>query len=318
MTFEDIEHMEAHVDAAARGDAKAALWHLEQTLQVEGSLTPHKLWELVQLGDDAPGWIYSRWCVAQAYRWMLIQCDRRTDEAALQTMVVAHASQVEEVADDEVAFRELGTRVAAGDWLCDQLATYDYGGLVDFLDTRATEALVTRCDQVRDWADVRMSGYLLEEPHGSFLRVRDLNSGAPLDVLNIGALTDRGPNTPVIGRIVPVETAPGLMFESRPVSVDLQTAEEVAAASTHEDPAYWITAIGDGRYAERLEYAFSCSRGTLFSSDIVPMSEAEAKALNELEPPGRLVELRNQGLDDLQANGARPSPRGPGAASSPV
>jgi hypothetical protein len=266
-------------------------------------LTPHKLWELVQLGDDAPGWMYSRWCVEQAYRWMLIQCDRRTDDAALQTMIVAHASQAEEVADDEIAFGELGTRVAAGDWLCQQLATYDFGGLTAFLDMRAGGSLLNRCDQVRDWADVRMSGYLLEEPRGSCIRVRDLNIGAPLDVLNIGLLTDRDPDMPVIGRVVPVVAAPGLMFESRPVSVDLRTAEEVAAASTHEDPAYWITAIGDGRYDERLEYAFSCGRGTLFSSDIVPLSEAGTKAIDELEPPGRLVELRRHGLDDLQANG---------------
>ena len=100
MTDEDIEHMDAHIGAAARGDAHEALWHLQQTLQVEGSLTPHKLHELAMLGDEAPGWMYSRWCVEQAYRWMLVERDPRTDDAVVQTMIAAHAEQADEVAND--------------------------------------------------------------------------------------------------------------------------------------------------------------------------------------------------------------------------
>jgi hypothetical protein len=303
LTLEDIEHMDAHVDAAARGDAREALHEFVQTLQVEGSLTPHQLSELVKLGDDAPGWMYSRWCVQQAYRWMLHTCDRRTEDAVRQLMAESYFADVEQVADDPAMFKELGTRIAATDRLCEQLATFDYGGLADFLDARAGAGLVDRCDQVREWAEARMGGFVLERPAGPALRVRDLSLGAPLDVLNIGALTDRGSGTPVIGRVVPIDTAPGLMFESRPVSVDLQTAEDVAAASTHADPAFWITAIGDGRLEERLEPGFSLREGTLFSSDIVPMSPAETERMDALEPPGRLVELLDTGLDEAQANG---------------
>jgi hypothetical protein len=302
MTFEDLEHMDAHIDAAARGDAGEALWHLQQTLQVEGSLIPHQLSELVRLGDEAPGWMYSRWCVDQAYRWMLAKSDPRIDDAVRQLMLVSHFEEVGQVAD-QTELVELGTRIAACDWLCEQLAVYEYGGLTDFLNIRATDPLLQRCDQVREWADSRMNGYVLEESHGAAVRIRDLAIGAHLDVLNLGALTDRGPGTPVIGRVVPTEASPGLLFDSRPVSVDLQTAEDVAAASTHEDAAYWITAVGDGRYAERLEPAFSCGGRTLYSSDIVPISPAELSRMDELEPPGRLIELLDQGLDELQANG---------------
>ena len=233
---------------------------------------------------------------------MLVERDPRTDDAAIQTMIVAHAKQAEEAADDAVRFRELGTVVAAADWLCEQLAVFEYGGLLDFLDVKAGSSLVERCDQVRDWAETRMNGYVLEDANGSALRVRDLSTGAPLEVLNIGALTDRGPDCPVIGRVVPVATGPGLMFESRPVSVDLATAQGVAAASTHEDSAYWITCIGDGRHDDRLEYAFSCRNGTLFSSDIVPMSSLQDEQ-SVGPPPGRLVELLDQGLSEKQANG---------------
>ncbi len=303
MTIEDIEHMDAHIDAAARGDAREALWHLDQSLQVEGTLTPYQLWELVQLGDEAPGWMYSRWCADQAYRWMLHQEDQLPVDAVRQTMIVSYLRQAEEASANEVSFRELGTRIAASDWLCEQLAVYDYGGLTEFLARRASDGLVQRCDHVREWADARMGGFVLDDLHGAALRVRDLSTGASLDVLNIGALTDRELGTPVIGRVVPVDAAPGLMFESRPVTVDLQTAEDVAAASSHEDPAYWITAIGDARYDERLEYAFSCHGSTMYSSDIIPVSTAEEAAMDELEPPGRLVDLLEQGLDEFQANG---------------
>jgi hypothetical protein len=304
VTDEDIEHMDAHIGAAARGDAHEALWHLQQTLQVEGSLTPHKLHELVMLGDQAPGWMYSRWCVEQAYRWMLVEQDPRIDDAVIQTMIVAHAEQAEKVADDAVLFSELGTRIAASDWLCEQLAVFEYGGLLDFLDVKADASLVERCDQTRDWAETRMNGYVLGDANGSAVRVRDLSTGAPVDVMNIGVLTDRGSDCPVIGRVVPVATGPGLMFESRPVSVDLATAQAVATASTHEDSAYWITCIGDGRQDERLEYAFSCRNGTLFSSDIVPMSSLQDGQEEEVgPPPGRLVELLDQGLSENQANG---------------
>lgn len=304
ITDEDIEHMDAHIGAAARGDAHEALWHLQQTLQVEGSLTPHKLHELVTLGDQAPGWMYSRWCVEQAYRWMLVERDPRTDDAVIHTMVAAHAERSEEVAHDATLFRELGTLIAATDWLCEELAVFDYGGLLDFLDVKADASLVERCDQIRDWAETRMNGYVLEDANGPALRVRDLSTGAPLEVMNIGALTDRGTDCPVIGRVVPVASRPGLMFASRPVSVDLETAQAVAAASTHEDSAYWIACIDEGRADGRLEHGFSCRNGTLFSSDIVPVSSLQEGQEEDLgPPPGRLVDLLDQGLSEHEANG---------------
>ena len=302
LTDDDIAHMDASIEAAARGDARASAEHLDQTLQVEGSLTPYKLRELVLLADEAPAWMYSRWCVEQAYRWMLQETDPRVDEDALQTMVVSHLEELDQLHDDEVGRQELGTRVAAGDWLCFQLATYDYGGLFDFLDGKAADSLMDRCDQIHDWAEARMNGYILEETRGQALIVRDLSVGARLELVNLGALSDRGPDSPVIGRVVPASAGPGLMFESRPVSVDLQTARDVAAAATHEDPAFWITAVGDGRMEERLPRTFSWGNGTLFSSDIVPMREESASAQAE-PPPGRLVELLKDGLDEHQANG---------------
>src|SRR4051794_14972778 len=290
LTEDDHAHACAEADAAARGDAKSAYEHHEPGLQVEGNLTPYKLRELVILGHEAPAWAYSRWCLDQAYRWMLLEEDPRVDDAVRQTMVVGHMDQVAEVLDSPQRLLELGNRIAGGDWIAQQLAVYDYNGLRDFLDIKAEAALIDRCDSVRDWADAVMGGYVLEELRGSSLVVRDLSLGARVDVLNLGAHTDGRLHTPVIGRLVPISEGPGLMFESRPVGVDLETAEEVARATGEEDA--WIPAVGDGRQEGRLPYAFSCGERTLYCSDIVPLDRLDDSRLSDLPPSGRQVELR--------------------------
>src|SRR4051794_16181321 len=84
LTDEDHRLMRAHLDAAARGDARAAYEHLVAGAMLEGAITPYLLRELVLLGGEAPGWMYSRWCADQAYRWMLLEEDRRIDTAVRQ------------------------------------------------------------------------------------------------------------------------------------------------------------------------------------------------------------------------------------------
>ena len=305
LTEEDHRLMRAHMDAAARGDARAAYEHLVAGAMVEGTITPYLLRELVLLGDDAPGWMYSRWCADQSYRWMLLEEDQRTDTAVRQTMIMAHWDRVEPILDDEVAFLELGSRIAGGDRLCSELATFEYAGLRDFLDVKADPALLDRCDRIGEWAEARMGGFVLEQPVAGALQVRDLAEGATLEVLNLGALSDRAPGAAVIGRLVPISVDPGLMFESRPIDVDLETARQVARAVAAGDPDDWVPVIGDARRDGRLPYAFSCGRQTLYSSDLVPLEPFEDPGGGSASgpPPGRLVELLDAGLDDYQANG---------------
>src|SRR5690349_18954672 len=132
LTHEDHALMRAELDAGARGDALAALNLHSAGLQVEGSLRPYQLRELVILGDDAPPWTYSRWCLDLAYHWMLIEEDPRIDDAVKQLMLCSHVDAATAAQDDPLALRELGTRIAAGDRLCQELAVYEYGGLWDF------------------------------------------------------------------------------------------------------------------------------------------------------------------------------------------
>lgn len=152
ITDEDVEHMRAEIDAGARGDALAAYNLHDSGIQIEGGLYPFILRELVILGDEAPPWMYSRWCLGLAYRWMLVEHDTRTDDAVRQLMVMGHLEQVERVLDDPVALAELGTRIAAGDRLCEELALHEYGGIYDFIDAKAEDGLLDRCDHIVEWA----------------------------------------------------------------------------------------------------------------------------------------------------------------------
>jgi hypothetical protein len=304
LTHEDHALMRAELDAGARGDALAALNLHCAGLQVEGSLRPYQLRELVILGDDAPPWTYSRWCLDLAYHWMLIEEDPRIDDAVKQLMLCSHVDAATAAQDDPLALRELGTRIAAGDRLCQELAVYEYGGLWDFLDVKADQGLIERCDQIADWSVQPMGGYVIQDAIGPRLRTVDLHTGDELDVLNIGALTNHDRGAPVLGRLGPISCEPGLMFQSRPILVDLTTAQAVAdGEGPQKDWPRWLPAVSEGCQAGRLPYAFSCGRPTLYSSDIVPMDPRSEPEVDGHEPPGRLLELRAAGLDDFVANG---------------
>src|SRR5215211_6828218 len=235
LTEEDHELMRAEIDAGARGDALAALNFHEAGLQVEGSVRRYQLRELVILGDDAPPWAYSRWCLDVAYHWMLLERDPRVDDAVRQLMLCTHVDAAMATLDDPVALAELGTRIAAGDRLCQELAVYEYGGLWDFLDVKARPGLIDRCDQIAAWSEQPMNGYVIEDARGPRLHVVDLRTGGEVEVLNIGALTDLDRGAPVIGRLGPISSDPRLMFQGRPIAVDLTTAQGVAASSGPQD-----------------------------------------------------------------------------------
>jgi hypothetical protein len=305
LTAKDHELMHAEVDAGARGDATAAFNFHQAGLQVEGSIRPYQLRELVILGSDAPAWMYSRWCLDVAFHWMLLEQDSRVDDAVRQLMICSHLAATEEVLEDPVAFTELGTRIASGDRLSQELALYEYGGLYDFLDVKAEPGLLDRCDQIDEWSVQPMGGYVIEDACGPRLQVVDLGTGGEVEVLNIGALTDRERGEAVIGRLGPISSEPGLMFQSRPISVDLTTAQGVAEGrGPQDDWPQWIPAVAEGCHEGRLPYAFSCGRSTLYSSDIPPMVDGRVDMdVDDLEAPGRLLELRAAGLDDVVAEG---------------
>lgn len=304
ITDEDVALLRSEIDAGARGDALAAFNHHRAGPQVEGGMYPFMLRELVVLGDEAPPWMYSRWCLDLAYRWMMTEDDPRVDDAVRQLMLTSHLEIVEPFLDEPRALGELATRIAAGDRLCEELALQEYGGIYDFLDVKAEDGLLDRCDHIDEWAVAELGGYVIKDAVGPVLRVVDVADDREIEVLNIGALTDRDRDEPVIGRLGPISSAPGLMFQKRPISVDLETARGVAtSAGPQDDWPLWVPAVTDGCQQKRLPVGFSFIGHTVYSSDILPLDPECLDRLDELEPPRRLVELRAAGLDDFVANG---------------
>lgn len=296
LTDEDLRHFDAELEAAARGDALAALEHHMSTPVIEEAMGHHQLRELVQLGDEAPGWVYSRWAVVQAYRWMLHHQDPRVEEVVRLVLAGLHADHLDEIVDDEVAFREYGTMVAACDWVCEQVCVYELGGLRDFLDAVAQPGLVGRADQVEEWEPAGMTAYELTGVRGDVLEVRRLADDAEVDLLNLGSLSGRDVGTTVIGRVVPVSVWPFSMFESRPLAVDHATARDVVERCSDGDDLGWLWALADARDQGRLARGFSCESRTLLASDI-PL-ERQRGATPREELPGRVVELVDAGLSE--------------------
>ncbi|WP_298889978.1 hypothetical protein [uncultured Serinicoccus sp.] len=74
----DLRSLTLALEAGARGDAVASQAHdLDRTIVLE-SPARFILQDLIDHGEEAPPWAYSRWCVDLAYRSMLLAKDPRT------------------------------------------------------------------------------------------------------------------------------------------------------------------------------------------------------------------------------------------------
>lgn len=301
LTPDDLRLMKEALDAEARGDALTA-WECHVSgLLVEESLTHHRLHELALIGEDAPAWMLSRWAADQAGRWMLVNEDPRCDEIVRLVLCTLHWSELHSLLGDAVALKEYGTLVAACDWVYRQLATYECGGLRDFLDVRAERGLLDRLDQIDEWERCAVTAYELVGTHDDVLEVRRLPDGQVLELLNLGATTDMGLGATVVGRVVPISVWPFLMFESRPLPVDAQTAQAVGERMTGEDDLGWVWALADAHDEGRLPARATGERGTLWSTDIVPMRTPVRSP--SVESAGRVQELVAAGVPKRVADG---------------
>ena len=301
LTEEDHEQLALCLDAEARGDAEAALEHFLATPHIVGSLHLHHLRELANWGSEAPGWAISRWVREQAYRWMLEKGDARINDALLTTVAAAYAD-LDPVRPMGWEPLEFFNRVAGSDWICEQLALYECGGLADFIEVRADEALLARTDSIADWHPVAMRGYTIDDMDGDRLTVTELATAASFEVLNIGALSERDRGVPVLGRMVPITVEPGLMFDVRPAQVDLTTAREASELAEEGNDLGWIDAISRGRRENRLPRFFSTGLGTPLGSDIVPLREVHHHGGPPSVAP-RMQALVDSGLSYNAANG---------------
>ena len=258
--------VEAAAAAEAQADAERALQLHLAGPHVVGSLREQMLREVVLLADAAPPWVYARWTAKQAYRWLLLSEDARP-RAALQMTVDALYADVDPERPLGWAPREFVAQLIAADWVCAQLTTYDLGGMETFLAERAGPALVARAGGAAGWPSAGMSGYRLVEAQDDQLAAVDLRTSRPVRLLNVGAAWARDADTCVIGRLAPTGTGPGLMFESRPLTVDDTTALRVARAAAVGRTA-WLDVLAEARTSGRLEAGFSLCLPTSLVSDL--------------------------------------------------
>ena len=131
---------------------------------------------------------------------------------------------------------EVMSREFVANWLAFQLCAYELGGMRDFLEREASDALIEASDHPYEWADAKLGVYIYGWRQGDTLSVSDLQNKQERTVLHLGASSDVPECTIVLGRLVPITQEPGLMFESRPLVIDPETARGIVGPPRSTTP----------------------------------------------------------------------------------
>ena len=282
--------------AERAGDAETALEYHQGVPMFRRSAHKVVLTQLADLADEMTPWLWARWAAYQCTRVEDLgsRC-RESSRVALDYVVqMFHTDALErawEAGDDPV---RVVARIQGEDWAYHQICTFELHGLETFLDTMATGRLAEGCALARAWVEALMSGYRVESTSPGGLVVRDLAEDRSVEVLDLGAslLADEGGW--LLGRLVPSGTTPGLMFDTRPLPVDEQTA---AAAATGDRRGSWITALELAFHEGRLDKAILQSEDRELQCDV-----HDLELLERATPPAALASTRQQlaeGRDEI-------------------
>jgi hypothetical protein len=249
MTREYEAFLESSLAAERCGDAATALEYHRGIPMFTRGRHVHILNVMATLADDMTPWMWARWA---AY-----QCNRMEDPGT-ESMFIHRAAldyTLQMFYDDQMqaAYEEgrdpikLMASVTGESWVYQQVCTFELGGLREFLDFVADGPLAEYAGWARSWEGAAMRGLRLEKAPAGRLVVTDLKTRQEIELLDLGAGTLCEPGGFLVGRLVDSGTAPGTMFDTTPVVVDQQTAQEVAASTR----GGWITAftkaLADGR-----------------------------------------------------------------------
>lgn len=291
-TDEDERWMRRCLEAEARGDAEAALDCYRRGVHVDGAPKQAELAHLAAVGADAPTWLVGRWAARQAYERMIVDQDPRLDDAVRAVLATTHELPDDLTEMSDRAWYELGTTAVATDWLVRELALYEAGGLRDFLDLHAEPPLLARAGPLQRWPDAPLQVYRYGSLQAAVLCVTDVGTDESWDVMHLGCAAGVDPEAFVLGRLVPVDAEPGLMFERRPLALDEQTARQLAP-ELPDEPLGWLCvlnlAIEDGRQKHMIGRAGS----TPLWSDVVLEPPTRT---DDDEPAGRIRDLMDAGL----------------------
>ncbi len=189
---------------------------------------------------------------------------------------------------------------------------YHFGGLADFLDVKATPELLSRAGPVARWREAPLSVYRYGRLSAKSLDVTDIRTGATHRLLHLGSATGTAPEATVLGRVVPIEAAPGLMFARRPLEIDAVTAEAVVGAPD-DDALGWLWQLAEAVDSDRLPVGVGRGNGTPLWSDVVPDPPGP-----EPDPPApRIQELMDAGSPVPSPKPWRPARRRSSWPASP-
>ncbi|WP_125038348.1 hypothetical protein [Nocardioides sp. LS1] len=252
MTRDYLAFAESARAAECTGDAATALeYHQGVPMFVRGA---HRiqLAQLADLAEEMTPWLWARWAAYQCTRYE--ETGTRAGEvnrfAGEYTVRMFHAERMGQAyvdGEDPVPFL---AQVAGEDWAFHQLCTYEFGGLEAYLDTVAAGRLAEESVLAREWVRARMGAYRFESSGPGGLVVRELVSGCTRTLLDLGGCSGIEPGGFVLGRLVPSGTTPALMFDTRPMPVDEETARETAAGT---ERGAWVAALDHAFRDDRLD-----------------------------------------------------------------
>ena len=252
MTEQDLAHLHESAVAEAAGDAERALAHHEAVRPFPDNSHRVMLRQLVELGDAVPAWGHARWILEQVTRWITagtVASHRLGREGAIRA---AHAIGLDPRRPYGFRVEEFCGLLLGHDWIYRQLVVFEFYGLKDFLELEAGPELVARAGPIHAWAESAMGGFRFEGDGGGRATFTDLSTGTEIDVLDLGCAGQLRIGDCAIGRVVPIETRPGLMFESLPLPVSAGLATRVA-----DNPDRWLMELTSAYQAGRFPPLYS-------------------------------------------------------------
>ena len=235
MSEQDLVHLHESCAAEAAGDAVRALAHHEAIRPFPDNSHRVMLRQLVELGDAVPSWGHARWILEQTTRWITADSIVRHRLGREGAIRAAHAVDLDPRRPYGFRLEEFCGLMLGHDWIYRQLVVFEFDGLRDFLELGAGSGLVASAGPVHAWAGSAMGGFRFEADGGGRARFIDLSTETGIEVLDLGCAGQLRVGDCAIGRVVPIDTEPGLMFESLPLPVGAGLAARVAA-----DPGCWL------------------------------------------------------------------------------
>jgi hypothetical protein len=264
ITPEVIDELDLSLSAEAAGNVEEAIRHFERSPLADSAPHLRYLREVRDLGAEAPGWVWSRWVLEQTHRWLCLHDRERIHEAGVVTLQTVYRD-----VDPHLPLgrrpKDFAAQIMAIDWMCRQVALYELGGLARYLETTAQAPLLRRADRIMAWPAAPMRALRIEDAARGEVTLTDLSTGGSFPVLNVGQLLE-GLGCCVVGRLVPIRSEPGWIFDSCPRQVSDAVAEEIAHSSR---PLDWTTVLGEAVVAGELDWPLeSVACLTPLSSDL--------------------------------------------------